>query len=126
MYYIYVTSFDRNIYLFVHFLYMLRDENKLNCWEFKGCGREPGGENIADCGICPASIEEKLDGIHGGKNAGRACWAVAGTMCEGEAEGTFARKQKMCSECDFYLTVRGEEGDEHFVPTFILLQTLSI
>ena len=46
---------------------MLRDESKQNCWEFKGCGREPGGENIADCGICPASIEEKLDGIHGGE-----------------------------------------------------------
>ena len=45
---------------------MLRDEIKQNCWVFKGCGREPGGGNIADCGVCPASVEEKLDGIYGG------------------------------------------------------------
>ncbi len=26
----------------------------LNCWEFKGCGREEGGRNAHERGICPA------------------------------------------------------------------------
>ena len=104
---------------------MLIDESKQNCWEFKTCGREPGGENVADCGICPASTEEIIDGIHGGKNAGRACWAVAGTMCEGKTQGTFAKKIGICSLCDFYQMVRTEEGQNHFVPTFVLLEMLS-
>jgi hypothetical protein len=98
---------------------------KQNCWEYKLCGREPGGENADDFGICPSAIEEKLDGIHGGKNAGRACWAVAGTISEGKTQGTFAKKQDMCSNCDFYQIVRDEEGVGHFVPTFTLLQMLS-
>jgi hypothetical protein len=104
---------------------MLRDESKQNCWEFQKCGREPGGENVADRGICHASTEEKLDGIHGGKNAGRTCWAVAGTMCDGVPQGTFAKKIGICNNCDFYRKVRTEEGENHFVPTFVLLQMLS-
>ncbi len=101
------------------------DQRKLNCWEHKACGREPGGINANECGICPAAAEVRLDGIHSGKNAGRACWAVAGTMCHEEPQGTFAKKQKVCSMCDFYQTVRNEEGHDHFFPTFVLLQMLS-
>ncbi len=49
---------------------------KLNCWEWKQCGREPGGVNVASLGICPASTEMKMNGVHGGKNGGRTCWIV--------------------------------------------------
>lgn len=97
---------------------------KLNCWEFKDCGRKPGGINMDECGVCPATIEMRLDTMHGGKNAGRACWAVAGTMCGEEPAGTFASKQNTCSQCDFYHLVRKEEGNDHFVPTFVILQML--
>ncbi|UCG79068.1 MAG: hypothetical protein JSV21_04370 [Nitrospirota bacterium] len=96
---------------------------KLNCWEFQQCGREPGGDNVSSCGVCPASDQTLLDGIHGGKNAGRACWAVAGTMCEGETIGSNAKK-KSCTMCEFYEVVRQEEGSDGFVPTFALLQKL--
>ncbi len=93
---------------------------KKNCWEFMECGRQPGGRNIPEFGICPASIEPNLDGIHGGTNAGRACWVVAGTMCSGKPHGTFAQKTKSCSRCPFYRAVRDEE--ESKVPTIVLLE----
>jgi hypothetical protein len=28
---------------------------KLNCWEVKKCGREPGGVKVKELGVCPAS-----------------------------------------------------------------------
>lgn len=82
---------------------------KKNCWEFKACGREPGGGKVAELGECPAATEGKLDGVHEGKNAGRACWVVAGTLCKGEIQGTFAKKFDACEQCEFYEIVRGEE-----------------
>jgi hypothetical protein len=82
---------------------------KKNCWEFKKCGREAGGAHVRDLGVCPAATEARLDGVHGGRNAGRACWVVAGTLCKGETQGTFAVKFGACESCDFYLSVREEE-----------------
>jgi hypothetical protein len=82
---------------------------KLNCWEFKKCGREPGGTGAAEFGVCPAALEERLDAVHGGRNAGRSCWVVAGTLCKGATQGTFAVKFGACEACEFYLVVREEE-----------------
>ncbi len=96
---------------------------KLNCWEFKECGREPGGTKVSEFGECPAAIEKRLDGIHDGSNAGRACWVVAGTMCGGEIQGIFAKKFDNCQVCDFYKKIKEEEGvDYQFAAT--LLSTL--
>jgi hypothetical protein len=36
--------------------------------------------------------------------------AVAGTLCKGEKQGTFAQKVGNCSKCDFYNLVAQEEG----------------
>ncbi len=88
---------------------------KHNCWEIKKCGREPGGLHAQDLGVCPASEEKRLDGVHDGRNAGRSCWVVAGTLCGGEVQGTFAQKYKNCQVCDFYEQVRQQE-----FPRFIL------
>jgi hypothetical protein len=82
---------------------------KTNCWEFKRCGREPGGSMVSELGECPAAKEQRLDGTHEGTNAGRACWVVAGTLCQGEIQGTFAKKFDACEKCDFYALVKGEE-----------------
>lgn len=82
---------------------------KLNCWEFKKCGREPGGEQARELGVCPAATENRLDAVHGGKNAGRSCWVVAGTLCKGQVQGTFAVKFGACENCEFYVVVRKEE-----------------
>jgi len=81
-----------------------------NCWEHKKCGREPSGAKAHELGVCPAATEMKLDGVHEGKNAGRACWIVAGTFCKGKVQGTFAIKYENCKNCDFYALVREEEG----------------
>lgn len=83
---------------------------KQNCWEFKKCGREPGGSKVNELGICPASTEKRLDQENDGKNAGRACWVIAGTLCKGEIQGTFANKFKNCNECEFCKLVKEEEG----------------
>jgi hypothetical protein len=82
---------------------------KQNCWEYFKCGREPGGERADKLGVCPASQERKLNGIHGGKNGGRACWVVAGTNCERENKGNSAKKEATCTACEFYQLVKDEE-----------------
>ena len=51
--------------------------SKQNCWEFKKCGREPGGVKTAELGVCPAATTEKANGLNSGRNGGRACWAIA-------------------------------------------------
>jgi hypothetical protein len=89
---------------------MATKEPKANCWEVKRCGREPGGARESQLGKCPAALERRLDSVHQGKNGGRACWVVAGTLCKGEVQGSFAKKFSNCKECDFYLAVRKEEG----------------
>lgn len=83
---------------------------KLNCWEYKKCGREPGGNNTDALGVCPAAIEEKLDGTNCGKNGGRACWPIDGTLCCGKVYGSYAQKIISCVKCDFFQKVAQEEG----------------
>jgi hypothetical protein len=60
--------------------------------------------------LCPAHSEKRLNGVHGGVNAGRACWVVAGTRCGGVVQGEFAQKIGNCMKCEFYLSVVKEEG----------------
>jgi len=83
---------------------------KVNCWEFKECGREPGGANVSEFGLCPAAAEARVDGMNRGTNGGRVCWGIAGTFCGGEVQGSFAAKLETCMACDFYRLVREEEG----------------
>jgi len=85
-------------------------KKKLNCWEFMKCGREPAGDKVAELGICPAASDSSFDGLNLGKNAGRICWAVAGTLCGGKVQGTFAEKRVSCIDCDFFKLVQVEEG----------------
>lgn len=86
---------------------------KQNCWEFKKCGREPGGKKEKELGVCPVSVEQRVDGVHGGVNGGRACWAIAETFCEDKAQGTVAEKIGDCLvDCSFYKKVTMEEGDD--------------
>jgi len=84
---------------------------KLNCWEVQSCGREPGGHAVDEMGICPAASDPDVDGINGGINGGRICWAVAGTFCGGCVQGTLALKRQTCMSCDFFDLVLREEGD---------------
>jgi len=87
----------------------------MNCWEFKKCGRKPDGAKCADLGICPATIDTSVDGLNGGKNGGRICWAVAGTFCGGKVQGEFAQKMATCLACVFYKKVKAEEHSSDFL-----------
>lgn len=88
---------------------------KLNCWEIYKCGREPGGDKVDDMGVCPACIDESCNGINNGENAGRICWAVAGTFCGGKVQGDFALKSISCMSCKVFKQVKLEEGEEDFI-----------
>ncbi len=95
---------------------------KQNCWEFKKCGREPGGANVQALGVCPAVTDERLDEVHGGKNCGRACWVVSGTYCGGQVQGVFAKKFNECLNCDFYNQVKTEEHPRFRLTPLLLRQ----
>jgi hypothetical protein len=84
----------------------------VNCWEFKRCGREPGGAKAEELGVCPAATSAESTGINGGKQGGRFCWAVRKTLCEGDVQGTFAMKIVACKDCEFYQKVKEEEGKD--------------
>ena len=58
---------------------------KVNCWEFKKCGMEKSRD-------CPAVK----------KAAGRICWMISGTRCDGLEHGNFLDKAPTCKKCDYY------------------------
>jgi eukaryotic-like serine/threonine-protein kinase len=87
---------------------------KLNCWQVKKCGREPGGARGTEMGVCLAAQDASANGLNGGRNGGRICWAVAGTFCGGQVQGTFAQKQVICLACEFFEGVKTQEGQGHF------------
>lgn len=93
---------------------------KQNCWEYKKCGREQEGAKVAELGVCTAAIETKANGINNGFNAGRACWAVAGTLCGGKIQGEYAAKMQNCLACEFYTVVQDEEDDDYMLTKEIL------
>jgi len=71
----------------LYFPYQSEEESRgVQCWEYMKCGRDK------DAAVkCPAY-----------PHFGRTCWAVAGTFCEGKAQGTFAQKYEDCKKCEFF------------------------
>jgi hypothetical protein len=55
------------------------------------CGREKGGKNVEELGICPAYPDH-----------GQDCWEVVGTFCKGKIQGSIAQKIDNCSKCRWY------------------------
>jgi hypothetical protein len=68
--------------------------NRINCWAFTKCGREGGGIRSKELGVCPVW-----------PGNGKQCARVAGTLCGGRVQGTFAKKLGDCHRCDFYQSV---------------------
>ena len=71
---------------------------KLNCWEFMGCGREKGGRNVSPLGVCPAYPHH-----------GRECANVVGTFCDLVQVLRTARHAD-CHECEFYNSPHFDEN----------------
>lgn len=63
----------------------------IRCWEYKKCGRQPGGASAGQQGICPGATFVQTE-----------CWLLAGTLCDGEVQGTYAQKYESCIICDYY------------------------
>ena len=72
----------------------------MNCWEFIQCGREAGGAKIHELGLCRAYPDY-----------GRQCAKVAGTLCGGRVQGSYAMKVFDCIHCDFYNSPYYDHGD---------------
>jgi hypothetical protein len=93
---------------------------RTNCWEHKKCGREPGGPKAAELGVCPVTTFTRANGLNDGRNGGRACWVISGTLCGGKVQGTFAQKVANCTQCDFFGAVKTEEGARYVTPSALL------
>ncbi len=97
----------------------------INCWEYKKCGRQPGGEHAGTLGTCVAATEVRLHGDNGGTYAGRACWVVPGTLCDGTVCGSFDEKYVHCRKCDFFELVQIEQGEDYRDYVGLLLKLAS-
>ena len=82
------------------------EDKKINCWEFKKCGREPGGKNALTEGVCPAATESRADGIHQGTNGGRCCWVISDSYYKMSKDGDFTDYFPHCRNCEFYAVVK--------------------
>ena len=80
----------------------------MNCWEFKKCGREKGGAKAKELGVCPAYPDH-----------GKHCAQVAGTLCGGQVQGTFAMKLLNCMKCEFY---QSANYDKEYKPGIVEVQ----
>jgi hypothetical protein len=83
---------------------------KLNCWEFKNCGREKGGLMVKELGECPVAAAMQCDGMNEGFAAGRVCWTLKNVsnrlMHDSNGFGN------PCHACEFYKRVMHEEEDK--------------
>ena len=93
---------------------------RTNCWEHKKCGREPGGPKVRELGVCPVATSTRANGLNDGRNGGRACWVISGTLCGGKVQGSFASKMQNCLTCDFYQAVKAEQGPAYATSTALL------
>ncbi len=81
---------------------------KINCWEFRNCGMEPGGIFADIYGPCPVPKMMKFDGVNSGRGAGRACWMVMNSGTQ--AEPFICRNNRLsCYHCAFFQRVQSEE-----------------
>ena len=62
----------------------------MNCWEFMKCGRENGGNNAEQFGVCPAFPDN-----------GNSCSRVDGTFCDLVLE-LLEKEYTSCQNCKFY------------------------
>ncbi|MBF0427494.1 MAG: hypothetical protein HQL94_01115 [Magnetococcales bacterium] len=77
-----------------------------NCWEENKCGREPGGSKEKKLGTCPVAVHALADGFLGGKNGGRACIFIVGSLASqalaNTCESIANNSVRDCFKCHFF------------------------
>ncbi|MBI5742196.1 MAG: hypothetical protein HZA16_15965 [Nitrospirae bacterium] len=84
--------------------------DKLNCWEFKKCGREKEGAGLDKSCVCPVARKISADGLNNGRNGGRICWVIADLCCDRKVDCVNTRRGDPCFSCEFRYKVMIEEG----------------
>jgi len=56
------------------------------CWDIRNC-------SSVNREVCPAWEF----------NMGRLCWFINGTICQGKVQGSWAKKMKMCQNCEVFI-----------------------
>jgi len=85
---------------------MRKDEPApLNCWDFVQCRQGPDSPKP-----CAVATDLASDGVNGGRNGGRLCWAVVGSLSGNERPFGCAHNTD-CLACDFFHLVKSEQGD---------------
>jgi hypothetical protein len=92
----------------------LEPSRRANCWDALGCGRGPTARIAPDERQCPAAFDLTANGVNGGCNGGRVCWAISGTLCGETVRGRSASNLVSCLACEFFSRVYREEGLVHF------------
>ncbi len=85
---------------------------RLNCWETLACGAQDCAPQ--DPGWCPVPFDTSLDGVNGGHNGGRACWAVSGARCRQGTLTAAPGDAASCAACPVLASVRTQEGPVWF------------
>ncbi len=88
--------------------------NHIKCWEYTKCGRELEGKKVSEFGHCPAALSPDNN-----------CWFVAGTMCSGKIEGTYAQKIDTCVICGYYNKMQEFNAKQPKTRFFLFGQYLS-
>jgi hypothetical protein len=97
-----VNLTDRRVRYIEEFGVEAMDDNIVNCWQFKKCGREPGGRNISKYGVCSVPLDIVADGINNGENGGRTCWTLREAACQKIMLACSVNEIRECIQCDFY------------------------
>ncbi|MBD3402113.1 hypothetical protein GF420_04405 [candidate division GN15 bacterium] len=82
---------------------------KLNCWEFRDCGRERNGVLADVKGVCPVALALEYDGMNDGQAGGRVCWMIRRCPVTASAFPPGERTSD-CHLCTFYRRVAHEEA----------------
>ena len=84
--------------------------NKINCWEYKQCGRGPKQNNIYQPATCHVAEHKVSNDMNSGVNGGRLCWLILEARFRGEVKQFNRDLTYPCFSCDFRYKVMKEEG----------------
>lgn len=59
-----------------------------------------GGQNCWDIQDCPVEIKDKCPAWE--FQSGHLCWFISGTICQGEVQGDWQSKMKLCRKCEVF------------------------